>query len=521
MSFEFSRRSFLSGTALVAGAPWLAACGSGDAGEGAACATGAVTGSLEDAGLVLDSSTGLLSKAPATSPSPAMARFIASSRFGLFMHFGMNTFDDTELGDGNAPASLYAPTTIDAEGWVRTAREGGIDHLLLVCKHHDGFCLWPTTNTDYTVARSGNPTDVVRAVSDACRRQGVRFGVYYSLWDRRWDNLHQCGEHTNWVYTPQQDAEYLSYMSQHLRELLSNYGEVVELWFDGAWAKPTEQWPLDKVYDLIKRLQPSCQVGFNSTMLDSSQIRFFPSDFRLQDPYLPAYPDPKLGTWKGRSYYLPWETTLPVNQHWFWHADDAKLRSLDELETIYYRAVGQGNALVLNSPADRNGVMRADNAARLAELRARLSLRPGGAPAHPVNLSPAARASATGEQGVDFAAARATSDNPDARWVGNAGAASWGLRQDFDTPTRVDSVVLREYADGTVPAAPYRIEAFVLEALVDGAWRTLATGGALGVSFRFDAGGLRMSALQVRITRASGVPSLTAFWAFAYPLAAC
>ncbi len=527
MTERETRRRFLVRTGSLLGGSLLAGCGGG--GDGGTADAGcpapdtAFDAALADGGLVVDAATGLVTKKPATAPSPAMARFIAGSRMGLFMHFGMDTFADTELGDGKAPASLYAPPAIDAEGWVATAREGGIDYVLLVCKHHDGFCLWPADNTDYTVANSGNTTDVVRAVSDACRRQGLRFGVYYSLWDRHWDNAHGCGENTAWVYTDEQNAEYFAYMRRHLQDLLSNYGDVALVWFDASWAKAVDRWPLDAVYDVVKRLQPACQVGINGTMLDATSAKVYPSDFRLQDPYLPAFPDSKLVSWGGSTYWLPWQATLPINQHWFWHADDTKLRSLDELESIYYQATGQGNVLVLNSPATTAGVMRADNAARLAELRTRLGLAEGGKAPYPVNLSAAATGSASSVQGSDpaYAAAQALAEDPATRWAADAGDTTAQIAQAFAQPTKVDYVVLREYADAAAATGPYAIRAFTLEAQVGGAWKALASRTTVGVSLLLEFDPVVATALRVRVTQADAPPSLNSFWAFSRPAAGC
>lgn len=175
-------------------------------------------------------------------------------RFGMFLHFGVNTFNNTEWSDGTLPVESYCPSAIDADSWVRTAYEAGMNYVVLITKHHDGFCLWDTHTTTYSVNYSPNQTDVVRAVADACRKYGLRLGLYYSLWDR-----HEL------CYGD--DEAYVQYMEKHLTELLDGrYGEVVELWFDGAWDKPCRAWQLDRLYNHVKQMQPMCQIGVNHTV---------------------------------------------------------------------------------------------------------------------------------------------------------------------------------------------------------------------------------------------------------------
>lgn len=153
--------------------------------------------------------------------------------YGMFLHFGMNTFIEKEWSEGVEPASTYNPTELDPDQWVRVARDAGFRFVLLVTKHHDGFCLWDSKYTDYDVASSPVSTDVVRGVADACKKYGLKFAVYYSLWDRH-----------DKSYRAEDFNEYIDFMENQLRELLTNYGEVCELWLDGGWDKPAREWQL-------------------------------------------------------------------------------------------------------------------------------------------------------------------------------------------------------------------------------------------------------------------------------------
>lgn len=501
------RRAFIIGTGMMAVLP---GCGGG----GSAPVVSAPV-DYSAAGLYLDQASGLLKKSPAMAASASMSKFMAECRYGMFIHFGMDTFSDDELGTGQLPATTYNPPGINAAQWVRTAKDAGMGCVVLVSKHHDGFCNWPASGTDYSVAASGNRSDVVAAVAQACAAQGIKLGLYYSLWDRHWDRLHGCGESNNWLYSAEQNEAYLKYMLGHLSELLA-YGPVSILWFDGAWAKSVQNWGLERIYDFIKRRQPDCQVGINATLDYAHHGPFMPSDFRLQDPYLPDFPDQKLLSYQERQYYLPWQSTFPLNQHWFWHASDTVLKSLDELEYDYYKAVAQGNALLINSPPNVQGDMPTANVTQLAALRQRLGLALGGTEPPPVNLSAGATvATATHVRGngEQYAAAQAVSENIDVRWATDDDVRSCSIEQQFGHPVRVDYVVLREF-DNPDTVSHFGIKAFSLDILRSGTWATAVNGGGIGRSLRIDLGA-EVSGLRLNILDAQSGPSLNAFWAFA------
>lgn len=158
---------------------------------------------------------------PSLAPNEGQLAQI-NRKFGMFLHFGINTFNNTEWSDGKLPIESYRPTGIDADSWVKTAYAAGMNYVILITKHHDGFCLWDTHTTAYSVNYSPNKTDVVKAVSEACQKYGIKLGLYYSLWDRH----KKCYKN---------DEQYVQYMEKQLTELMDGrYGEVVELWFDGA-----------------------------------------------------------------------------------------------------------------------------------------------------------------------------------------------------------------------------------------------------------------------------------------------
>lgn len=306
-------------------------------------------------------------------------------QFGMFLHFGVNTFGNVEWSDGGIQALSYQPDTIDADQWVRTAWEAGMNYVILITKHHDGFCLWDTDTTPYSVKHSGNPTDVVAAVSKACAKYGIKLGLYYSLWDRSEPS-----------YTRDFSGEYVPYMLRQLTELMDGrYGEIVELWLDGSWDKSCAQWRLDLIYDLVKRLQPKCQIGVNHTVgvyseeaggpeeryqpknyQEGDPLRMFPSDFRLWDPHMCRADDPKIYTFGGQEYYMPFEMTICSRDGFSWFYSNIyekkPLMNVDEIVRNCETLFAQGNLAVINMPPDVHGRLVEGDVANLMEIARRL-----------------------------------------------------------------------------------------------------------------------------------------------------
>ena len=300
----------------------------------------------------------------------------------MFIHFGINTFHDEEWTDGSKSASSYAPSAIDAEQWIRTAKEAGMKYVILIAKHHDGFCLWDSRYTEYDVASSGNPTNVIEAVAKACRKYDIGLGLYYSLWDRKVN-----ADVEDW----KKDEAYNQYMLNQLTELMDivdDYTKVVEFWFDGGWVKQNYRWPVMDIYQTIKQRMPECQVGVNWTIgapenadkhpvLPQEQkegypIRYFPSDFRLGDPHLPADNDPKIFVHNGRQYYMPWESTVCISKRWFYNTTDNEFKSVDELEKLFCQSTKNDNILILNCPPNRDGKLRDQDVSILKALYKRI-----------------------------------------------------------------------------------------------------------------------------------------------------
>ncbi|MDL2255353.1 alpha-L-fucosidase [Parabacteroides sp. OttesenSCG-928-K15] len=312
-------------------------------------------------------------------PTPGQQAMI-DRKYGMFLHFGMNTYLGKQWSNGTDPAERYTPP-IDmgakAAQWVEIAKKAGMRSIVLTTKHHEGFCLWDSKYTEHDIANVAieNKVDIVKAVSDACEKHGLAFSVYYSLWDRYEPS-----------YKSDNKYDYILFMKNQLEELMTGYGSVSELWFDGAWDRKVDDWYLQEIYDFVKSMQPDCQISTNWTvgkrpvdMQEGDTIVYFPSDFRLWDPFLPTLNDPKIYSHNGESYYLPYECTqtMSVLGNWFHYDADMTVRDLDELEEIFYMSTINDNCLLLNLAPDRNGELNPLAITRLFELAKQLGIEDG------------------------------------------------------------------------------------------------------------------------------------------------
>ena len=317
------------------------------------------------------------SDSPSTLPRPTASQLTwqRDRQLAIFCHFGVNTFNGLEWSDGSLPASSFAPTALDCGQWVRTAQEAGASHIILTAKHHDGFCLWPTATTDYSVVSSpwkDGKGDVVGDLAEACREAGIGLGIYLSPWDR-----HEASwEHDHAAY----DAMYL----RQLTELCTNYGPLVELWFDGAGSE-THPYDWDSIMDVVEKLQPEAMI-FN---MGRPTIRWIGNEDGLAtDPLWytvdgtakSIYTDDREGL-PGGGWYLPPVCNFPIRRHWFWQTDDLfTLKSLHHLQAIWYRSIGLGANMLLNLGPDRRGLFDDADCERLLAFTASMRERF----AHPV-----------------------------------------------------------------------------------------------------------------------------------------
>lgn len=336
---------------------------------------------------------GLPRAARATAPRPAATGLAQSQRprptasqlqwqrdeLAFFLHFGVNTFTDREWGDGTEDPKIFAPSALDARQWARTARAAGFRMMILTAKHHDGFCLWPTKTTAHSVASSpwrGGQGDVVREFVDACRAEGLRAGLYLSPWDRN---------HPTYGDTPRYNAVYYA----QLTELLTQYGRIDEVWFDGAngegpnGKRQEYDWP--RTWALVRELQPQA-VMFSDAGPD---VRWIGNESGVAGTTNWSTVDPRIVTRPGVSgddvmrsltsgdregtVWRPGETDVSIRPGWFYHpAEDAKVRTPENLVELYFSSVGRNSKLLLNVPPDRRGLLADADVAALRGMRTRL-----------------------------------------------------------------------------------------------------------------------------------------------------
>jgi len=300
-------------------------------------------------------------------------------RMAMFVHFGINTFTGREWGDGTESPTLFRPSALDARQWAVTARVSGFRAMILTAKHHDGFCLWPSRLTPHSVAASpwkGGQGDVVREFVEACRSEGLGAGLYLSPWDRHEPSYGDS-------------PRYNDFYCAQLTELLTNYGPLQEVWFDGAngegpnGKRQVYDWP--RIWGTVRRLQPHALIfsdaGPDLRWIGNERGTAGEPNWAAVDPAVVPQPgvsgaavttmlqhgDPQGSAWR------PGEADVSLRPGWFYHAaEDAQLKTVDELVSIYFNSVGRNAKLLLNVPPNRAGLIAHADADRLARFQARL-----------------------------------------------------------------------------------------------------------------------------------------------------
>lgn len=405
-----------------------------------------------------------------------------------FLHFSLNTFTGKEWGYGNEDPALFNPVDFDAEQIASVAKEAGMKGLILTCKHHDGFCLWPSAYTEYSVKKSpwrGGKGDVVREISEACARNGLKFGVYLSPWDR---NHSEYGR-----------PAYIEYFRNQLRELLTNYGPVFEVWFDGAnggtgwYGGADEERVIDRstyydwenTWELVRTLQPGALifsdmgpdirwVGNEAGVAgDPCWALYTPHgrDGKAPAPGQTMYEEAQNGHRDGK-YWMPAEADVSIRPGWFWHEEqDTLVRTPENLLTLYFRSVGRGAGLLLNVPPNNRGLISAGDTEaliRFRKLRDRIFAE---------NLVVNGKVKASNTRGKDnaFAVSNLTDDNAATYWTCDDTVKQAWVVLEFEDPVAFNTVRLREY----LPLGQ-RIYSWAVDVQNDGKWTGIAKGESVG-----------------------------------------
>lgn len=293
--------------------------------------------------------------------------------FGMFIHFGMSTFDGEELSKGDKPSQFYAPGKLDVDQWISVARDAGMRYAVLTTKHVSGHCLWPSRLTDYHVGTSGNKTDVVEAFVKACERRGLMAGFYYCSWD----NHHLFGSKTpsmtRWelAYTTR---EYQEFQWAQIEELLTQYGKIGEVWIDIPMVLSRDY--RNKLYQHIATLQPEALIMMNHGISDGSRFdpaKAWPTDLISIERFLPNSHTGYV-PWReieGAWYYLPGEVCDPIGKEWFYVEGD-RPRSDAELLGMYLVTRSRGANLLLDVGPNKDGLIPEHYIAPLMRLRKNL-----------------------------------------------------------------------------------------------------------------------------------------------------
>jgi alpha-L-fucosidase len=440
-----------------------------------------------------------------------------------FLHFGINTFTDREWGYGDEDPSIFNPARFDADRIVAALEAGGMKGAILTCKHHDGFCLWPTETTDHSVRSSrwrGGKGDVVRELADACRRHGLKFGGYLSPWDRN-----------NATYGR---PEYISIYRQQLRELLTRYGPIFEVWHDGAnggdgyYGGVRETRSIDRrtYYDwpntwkLVRDLQPGAaifsDVGPDIRWVGNEGGTANETCWATYDPVgedggaaAPGYTrSQEAGTGqRGASHWLPAECDVSIRPGWFWHAkDNDRVKSARELLDLYFHSVGHGASQLLNVPPDRRGLLHENDVAALKGygdlLRATFA----------TNLAAGARLVASNVRANDsrFSPEKLLDNDRYSYWATDDPVRTPELTLDLAHPATFNVVRLRENI-----RLGQRVEAFALDRWESGAWHEFAGGTSIGACrlVRLPEP-ITTERVRLRITKSPVCPALSDFGLF-------
>ena len=452
-------------------------------------------------------------------PSPRQLLWHEREVYG-FLHFGLNTFTDKEWGYGDESPAVFDPTGFDADQIVGVARAGGLEGLILTAKHHDGFCLWPSRYTSHSVKGSpwrGGGGDVVREISEACRRQGLAFGVYLSPWDR---NHPEYGR-----------PAYLDYYRNQLRELLTGYGPLFEVWFDGAnggdgyYGGARERRTIDRrtYYDwpatqaIVRELQPAASMFSDA----GPDVRWVGNEKGLagdpcwatldRDDFVPGEADAgrlNRGDRPG-THWVPAECDVSIRPGWFHHpSEDDRVKTPLELLDVYYGSVGRGCSLLLNLPPDRRGRIPEVDERSLRGFRRLVDAT------FSTDLARGAAARASSVRGGDprFGAASVVDGKPETYWTTDDGVAAPGLVLDLGRAVTFNVVSLREH----LPLGQ-RVEEWALDAWREGAWREVARGTAVGRRRLWRGDDVTASRVRLRIVKAPAGPALSELGLFLEP----
>ncbi len=403
----------------------------------------------------------------------------------MFIHFGMNSFTGNEWGDGTDDPQLFNPSELDANQWVSVAKDVGFEGIIFTAKHHDGFSLWPSALTDYSLAASpwkGGGGDIVRELADAALSAGMKFGIYLSPWDR----------HEPSYSTP----EYNDFYDAQLVELLSNYGDIFELWFDGA----REPGLPDPGYDFQRWFNTVYQYQPNALIFGGKDIRWVGNE----DGIAPEE------QWSviGDGWWFPSECDTPNRPGWFWReSEDARVLSGLELLDIYFTSVGRNCVLLLNLPVNNKGLISTPDIVAAQKFRQHLDT------IFDDNLIiyGEATASTTGEDSTSWAPQNAIDAKGETFWVAADGEFSGWIEIALEDSVTFDIISIQEPIQYGQRISEYDVQIWNE---IEG-WVSISSGTTIGYK-KLDRLSVPVAAKRIRLSiiDAVGVPAIQEFGLF-------
>jgi alpha-L-fucosidase len=427
-----------------------------------------------------------------------------------FVHFSVNTYTDKAWGGGDEDPKIFNPTELDCRQWARICKEAGMKGIIMTAKHHSGFCLWPSKYTEYSVKncpwRNGKG-DIVREMSNACKEYGLKLGIYLSPWDR---NSADYGK-----------PEYITYFRNQLKELLTNYGDIFEIWFDGAnggsgyygGAKETRKIDRKTYYDwkntykLIRELQPNIVIWNDGG--DRADLRWVGTEAgyvgETNWSLLNATGDVpekmlRYGVENGDSW-VPGEVNTSIRPEWFYHpSEDNKVKTLPQLMNLYYNSIGRNGTLLLNFPIMPNGLIHKNDEKAVLEFAKAVKA------AFAVNLLDKKKAIASNVRGnsKDFGADKATDGNKNTYWTTDDDVKTASLTIDLDKPTTFNRFLAQEYI-----RLGQRVKTFTVEAFVDGNWKELAKETTIGYKRILHFPAVKATKVRFNITDSKSCPLIS------------
>lgn len=428
----------------------------------------------------------------------------------MFVHFSINTFTDKEWGYGDESPSLFNPSQLDCRQWAKVAKDAGMKGIVITAKHHDGFCLWPSKYTEHSVKNSPwreGKGDLIRELRQACDEYGLKLGIYLSPWDRN-----------SSVYgTP----EYITYYRNQLRELLTEYGDIFEVWFDGAnggdgyygGARETRRIDNRTYYDwpntiqIVRELQPNAVIFSDA----GPDVRWVGNERGIgsltnwcllnRDEMYPGGPFAKIlgqGHEDGK-YWVPAEVDVSIRPGWFWHArEDTMVKSPEKLLDIYYTSVGRNCNLILNVPPDKRGLIHENDVKSLLGFKALLDREFAN------ELARGKKVSASDTRGRKFSPANVNDGNPETFWATNDNVTSADITIDLVKETEVNRILMQEYIK-----LGQRVQEFKVEALSDGNWKEVVKGTTIGYRIIRKFPTIKASKIKVTIMRSKACPVIS------------